>query len=309
MYDRFSIDTLRYVRAVMNELSFSGAARALKVSQPALSTAVARLEHQLGQRIFDRSPRGVTATEFGDEIRPMVDAALDAVDGISSRARQRQETERGTLRLGVSPLIDTSLVAGVHHELMRRSSGGHSPVLSEGNLDSLMTDLKNGELDLLLVPSVRPSPGLSHRIVGSEPVVVVEQNPRVDAPVELAELVEQQLILVPDACGLTTFTRDLFAEQGLALKQYPGEAATYRVLEEWAELGLGISVLPRSKLRTPNAPCRPLYDGASEVEIFYEMVWNPASPMSEEFRLIAEAMLQAAPDQRQVPKQGSAAQR
>lgn len=309
MYDRFSIDTLRYVRAVMDELSFSGAARALKVSQPALSTAVARLEHQLGQRIFDRSPRGVTATEFGDEIRPMVDAALDAVDGISSRARKRQETERGTIRMGVSPLIDTSLVAGVHRELMRRSGGERSPVLSEGNLDSLVADLKSGELDLLLVPSVRPSPGFSHRIVGSEPVVVVGQNPRVDAPVELAELVEQQLILVPDACGLTTFTRDLFAEQGLSLKQYPGEAATYRVLEEWAELGLGISVLPRSKLRTPNAPCRPLYDGASEVEIFYEMVWNPASPMSGEFRLIAEAMLQTAYDQRQVPNHDSAAQR
>ncbi|MGV0869811.1 LysR family transcriptional regulator [Corynebacterium kalidii] len=95
MHDRLSIDTLRYVRAVMEELSFSWAARALKVSQLALSTAVARLEHQLGQRIFDRSTRGVTATDFGEEIRPMVDAALGAVDGIASRARQRQEAERG----------------------------------------------------------------------------------------------------------------------------------------------------------------------------------------------------------------------
>ncbi|MGV0869809.1 hypothetical protein [Corynebacterium kalidii] len=76
------------------------------------------------------------------------------------------------------------------------------------------------------------------------------------------------------------------------MKQYPGEAATYRVLEEWAELGLGVSILPQSKLRTPDAPHRPLYEGSSEVEIFYEMVWDPASSMSEEFRLIAESVLQ-----------------
>ncbi|MGV0869810.1 LysR substrate-binding domain-containing protein [Corynebacterium kalidii] len=101
--------------------------------------------------------------------------------------------------MGVSPLIDTSLVAAVHRELGRCSTGGHSPVLSEGNLDNLVAGLRNGELDLLLVPSVRPLPGFHHRIVGSEPMVVVEQSPTVDGPTELPELADRQLILVPDA--------------------------------------------------------------------------------------------------------------
>lgn len=295
MQERFSIDALRYVRAVMDESSFSGAARALQVSQPALSAAVARLEDQLGQRLFHRSPRGVVVTEFGEEIRPSVDMVLDTVEGLFAKARKWEDARRGTIHMGVSPLMDSSLVAGVHHGLRTRVPEHCAIVLSEGNLDTLVAGLRTGDFDAVLVPSVRPLPGFQHRIVGSEPMVVVEQSPASTDPVELSDLADRRLILVPDSCGLTAFTRDLFAEQGLPLTEYPGEAASYRVLEEWADLGLGVAVLPRSKLRGPESPHRPLREGRSETEIFYEMVWAPASPMLEDFRLVADSVLCPAP--------------
>lgn len=238
MQERFSIDALRYVRAVMDESSFSGAARALQVSQPALSAAVARLEDQLGQRLFHRSPRGVVVTEFGEEIRPSVDMVLDTVEGLFAKARKWEDARRGRIHMGVSPLIDSSLVAGIHHGLRARAPEHCGIVLSEGNLDTLAAGLRTGDFDAVLVPSVRPLPGFQHRIVGSEPMVVVEQSPAGTDPVELSDLADRRFILVPDSCGLTTFTRDLFAEQGLPLAEYPGEAASYRVLEEWRSWGL-----------------------------------------------------------------------
>jgi DNA-binding transcriptional LysR family regulator len=291
MSGRFSIDALRYVPAVMDEASFSGAARIHQVSQPTLSTAVARLEEQLGHRLFDRSPTGVTPTEFAEEVRPLIEAVLNNVDGLVAASRRWGRSHQATIRLGVSPLIDATLVAGVHHELHARLPERPDVVLSEGNLDHLVAGLGTGGFDVVLVPSVRQLPGFHHRIVGSEPLVVVEQDPGQTGPVALSDLADRPLILVPETCGLTRFTRDLFAEHGLPLKRYPGEAASYRVLEDWADLGLGISVLPRSKLRAADSPHRVLQDGQSEVEIFYEMVWNPSSPISEVLRQIAWSAL------------------
>lgn len=110
---------------------------------------------------------------------------------------------------------------------------------------------------------------------------------------DLEELDDRPLILVPDSCGLSMFTRSLFADNGLRLTQYPGEASSYRVLEEWSRLGLGAAVIPQSRLSSPDAPHRPLREADSGVEIFYEMVWNPRHPLSEKFLAAAAAVRRA----------------
>ena len=56
---------LRYFLALADAASFTRAAARLNVTQPALSTAIARLESQLGTRLFDRDRRRVTLTDAG----------------------------------------------------------------------------------------------------------------------------------------------------------------------------------------------------------------------------------------------------
>jgi hypothetical protein len=130
-------------------------------------------------------------------------------------------------------------------------------------------------------------PRLEHRIIDAEPLVVVESILSGDGPIELAELVGKQLILLPDTCGLTSFTRDLFRVRGLIERAYPGEACSYRVLEEWSNLGLGSAVIPRSKLAGPDTRHRPLVEDGVEVEIFYEAVWDPHSPLAGDVEVLA----------------------
>lgn len=68
--DRLNLEGLRYAQAVAETKSFSAAARAYGVTQPALSNGIAKLEERLGDKLFDRSPRGVTRTAFGVRILP-----------------------------------------------------------------------------------------------------------------------------------------------------------------------------------------------------------------------------------------------
>src|SRR5215212_8176682 len=88
---------LRYFQAVAEELSFSKAARRLRVAQPALSRAVKELETQLGAAMFTRSRQGVTLTPAGAVLLDETAAVLQRVDHLVGRVRRTASGEEGEL--------------------------------------------------------------------------------------------------------------------------------------------------------------------------------------------------------------------
>ena len=187
----------------------------------------------------------------------------------------------------------------------------------------MCTALDDDELDLIVVPAVLPLTRYRHRVIGSEPVVLVEPgaadnaaspvtaDPAPADPADPAspaapadpasrppeataataridDVARRTLLLVPDTCGLTTFTRDLLADRGLPLRAYSGEAASYRVLEDWAGMGLGGALLPRSKVTRADSSTRPVVDArGAAVTITYEAAWDGASPIADELDILA----------------------
>ena len=318
MNDRLSPEGLRYAQAVARTGSFSAAAREYDLTQPALSNAIRRLEKILGARLFERNTRGARPTVFGATILPRIDAALAALDAITAEARHWRAGEPRPVRIGVSPLISADVVARAHSAVAGLPGRGRgSLVLREADLSELCTALDDDELDLIVVPAVLPLTRYRHRVIGSEPVVLVEPGAgdaagpvnsasptdptRAAAPANSAEartaaariddVARRTLLLVPDTCGLTTFTRDLLADRGLPLRAYSGEAASYRVLEDWAGMGLGSALLPRSKVTRVDSSVRPVVDArGAAVTIAYEAAWDGASPIAGELEALAELL-------------------
>lgn len=70
----------RYFVAVAEALSFAGAARELKMSQPPLSKRIADLEGELGLKLFDRTSKKVDLTSGGEAFLPQARAAVRAFD-------------------------------------------------------------------------------------------------------------------------------------------------------------------------------------------------------------------------------------
>ena len=342
MNDRLSPEGLRYAQAVARTGSFSAAAREYDLTQPALSNAIRRLEKILGARLFERNTRGARPTVFGATILPRIDAALAALDAITAEARRWRAGEPRPVRIGVSPLISADVVARAHSAVADLPGRGRgSLVLREADLSELCTALDDDELDLIVVPAVLPLTRYRHRVIGSEPVVLVEPgagdaagpansasptdpadpaSPAAPAnsadpmrtadpaspadpagpasPTEaraaaarIDDVARRTLLLVPDTCGLTTFTRDLLADRGLPLRAYSGEAASYRVLEDWAGMGLGSALLPRSKVTRVDSSVRPVVDArGAAITIAYEAAWDGASPIAGELEVLAELL-------------------
>ena len=326
MNDRLSFEGLRYAQAVARTGSFSAAAREYDLTQPALSNAIRRLEKILGARLFERNTRGARPTVFGATLLPRIDAALAALDAITAEAQHWRAGEPRPVRIGVSPLISADVVARAHSAVAGLPGRGRSSfVLREADLSKLCTALDD-ELDLIVVPAVLPLTRYRHRVSGSEPVVLVEPgagdaagpansasptdlvraadpadsvgsaDPASPAEARAAaaridDVARRTLLLVPDTCGLTTFTRDLLADRGLPLRAYSGEAASYRVLEDWAGMGLGSALLPRSKVTRVDSSVRPVVDArGAAVTIAYEAAWDGASPVAGELEALAELL-------------------
>jgi DNA-binding transcriptional LysR family regulator len=91
---------LRYFQSVAEELSFSRAAKRLRVAQPALSRAIKQLEHTLGADVLERTRHHVRLTPAGAVLLREIATLLQQVDESTRRVRRTAAGEEGELRLG-----------------------------------------------------------------------------------------------------------------------------------------------------------------------------------------------------------------
>src|SRR5271163_2900798 len=82
VYDPITLDQLRAFLAVVEEGSFSAAARKLKRVQSAISTAMANLEDQLGVPLWDRSTKIAKLTDQGQTVLAAARRVLLEVDAL-----------------------------------------------------------------------------------------------------------------------------------------------------------------------------------------------------------------------------------
>src|ERR1700730_1801753 len=97
------IPSVRYLKAVADHGSFTRAAAALHVSQPALSKQIRELEGRMGAQLLDRSGRTVRPTDVGEAYLRHVRRALDELEVGGRAIRDVQDLSSGVLRLGFTP--------------------------------------------------------------------------------------------------------------------------------------------------------------------------------------------------------------
>src|SRR5204863_3187594 len=127
---------LQYLAAAAAEGSFSAAARSLEVSVPAVMKSINALERELGTRLFDRTPRGLSLTAAGAGYLEACLPALRQIADADEQARNAASRVRGTV------------VAGVQHVI---ANGLLTPALP-----MFHARYPEIELDLRAVPSVTP---------------------------------------------------------------------------------------------------------------------------------------------------------
>jgi LysR family hydrogen peroxide-inducible transcriptional activator len=140
---------VRYFLAIAQSGSFTAAAEVAFVTQPTLSSAIGKLEAELGVRLFERGTRGVRLTDGGQRFLPRARAILREMEIARADFRGGEKEVSPRLRAGVLNTAPMHRVAPVLRALMRSR-----PVLrwsiTEGGVDELESQLNAGRLDLAI---------------------------------------------------------------------------------------------------------------------------------------------------------------
>lgn len=114
-----NLNHLRLFASVAEHGSLTRAARALHVSQPAVSKQLGDLEHDLQTRLVDRLPRGVRLTAAGEVLFAHAQRILHAEQAAEAELRDLAELGRGRLSIGASTTIGSYFVPSLFGELHR----------------------------------------------------------------------------------------------------------------------------------------------------------------------------------------------
>lgn len=274
-----SLNLLRTFVEVYRQRSISGAARALDLTQPAVSQQIAALEAAIGRPLFERLTKGVEPTAAAHDLAGDVGDRLDIAEAALSAARARSGEMAGTLQIVghadflaevVAPQLVPLLSEGIR---VRFHTGDHPTVLRQ---------LVDGQADLGITAFPVEERRLRSEVIRQEPVRAVAA-PAVAARLRAAPSLADALAAEP---ALAYSMERPFVDSWLAsnrLSHGPVIPALggqdLRALRHLATEGFGWTVLPdylcgaqlaRGELMEIPAPVAPLMAS-------YNLVWSPAA--------------------------------
>ena len=238
-----TLKQLRYFEALSQERHFGRAADLCHVSQPALSVQIRVLETGLGAPLFERAPKGVRLTAFGDGFAARVRDILRAVDDLEDLARSAREGLTGHLRLGVIPTVAPYLLPRLMRRL-QRSWPGLAIDIRETATAHLLREIADGRLDTAIVALPVSEPGLHEEPLHEEPFVLVRPAADGSRPMpDRAALREMRLLLLEEGHCFRDQALS-FCDMDRAHITHGLDATSLSTLVQMVGAGMGVTLVP-----------------------------------------------------------------
>jgi len=253
-----SLKDIGYVLAVARFGSFTQAAEACVVSQPALSKQIKIIETSIGAPLFERTPRKVMLTPFGERFVAQAQVVMDEADKLAQITDAQHSPLSGSFKLGViassCAYLLPHFVGDIHMRFPELQL-----IIKEGLTDPLIIDLKQGNLDAVIAAPTFDDDQLKHVPLFFEPFLLATRH---DAKhkrrkINPSELDPEQLLLLEDGHCLKDQTLDLCHINNTS-SALNFRATSLETLLQMTAGGLGVSVIP--KLAAESSPLTSLLD-------------------------------------------------
>ncbi|WP_433329215.1 LysR substrate-binding domain-containing protein [Spirillospora sp. CA-294931] len=283
---------LRAFLALAEHLHFRDAAAALRMSQPALSGAVAALEETLNTQLVERTTRRVLLTAAGERVARRAENVLAELDRLVEEVHAARGPLVGPLRVGVIPTVAPYLLPVVLPGLATAFPDLELSVHEE-QTDTVVAELLAGRLDVVVLALPAPTSGVTEITLYDEDFVLVAPA-SYDLPDTLPReaLNELEVILLNEGHCLRDQALDVCREVGAR-----AGAATYATslatLVQLVSGGLGVTLVPETALpvETRRAPNLRLhrFDAPAPFRRI-GLAFRSTSPRADEFASLATAL-------------------
>ena len=144
------VSVLQTFLALARHGHMTRAARELHLTQPAVSAQLVRLEEELGERLFDRTPKGMVLTSAGELWRGYVEEALERLEAGRAALEALSGLDRGALSVGGGATATTYLLPSLLGQFHARYPGIQLFVREQGS-QQVLESVWSGELELGIV--------------------------------------------------------------------------------------------------------------------------------------------------------------
>jgi LysR family nitrogen assimilation transcriptional regulator len=246
---------LEYFVAVIEQGSFSRAAVVLNLAQPSVSRQIALLEAELGQRLLERTGRGVTPTGAGQALLAHARVMLNAASQALSDLKEMHAEPVGRIVVGLPNRVAMGLSVSLIREFRRRFPNALLSVV-EGLSLSLRDGLIAGRIDIGLLFDPAPTPLLSYEpLMRERMMLVAPKGYRLPARIALAALAEFPLVLPGTPNPIRSLVDAILLPRRIALNVVAEVGAVHTALTV-VEEGIACSILPDSALYLSQRPDR-----------------------------------------------------
>lgn len=294
-----TLKQLRYFEALAQHGHFGRAAEDCAITQPALSMQIRDLEDLLGTPLFERGPRRIRLTGFGEVFAPRARAILRAVDEVEDLARASVAQFSGRLRLGVIPTVAPYLLPAVVARL-GQAFPGLDLHLRETVTRRLVEELADGRLDTAIVALPVSEPNLTETPLFDESFVLVRAAADAARPVPTPDkLREMRLLLLEEG--------HCFRDQALSFCNMAStrprelmDGSSLATLVQMVGAGIGVTLIPEMAVavETRSAAVSIAHFGDPQPSRTIGLVWRKTSPLSDQLVELAGIVRRAAADLR-----------
>ena len=274
-----NLQQLTYVVAVAELGNFTRAAERCFVVQSALSHQIAKLEQELGTRLFDRTSRSVTLTPAGAALLPAARECLAAAERARAEVYAATGEVRGRLAVGMIPTTAAVDVPAVLRTFHHDYPHVHISLLTSGS-DALADQVRDGGLDVAVVglaEDVEIS-GVSSQVLARDPLAVLlarDHRFSTRARIRLASIATEEFVDFPAGTTGRVQADRAFVAAGLP-RTVAFEVTDPYMMARLVAVGLGVALLASSyAVRLPDVSVVPLVDTAHRIE---HLIWSRTGP-------------------------------
>ncbi|MDX2051374.1 MAG: LysR substrate-binding domain-containing protein [Polyangiaceae bacterium] len=241
-----NLNQLRVFAAVANHGSLTAAARALRVSQPAVSKQLAELEGALGLSLLDRLPRGVLLSEAGEALRRHATTIFAAEQAAELELAELSGLSRGALAIGASTTIGNYLLPPLLAAFRESHPQVHLSV-EINNTRDVQGKVLEGQLDFGLTEGLVSTSAVDAEVVAHDEIVLISgtRGVRPKGPLaSAAELVKYPILFREPGSGTRDVVEAALLSRGISINPVMSLGGT-EALKNAVASGLGLAFVSK----------------------------------------------------------------